>query len=469
MARIYFDPALDARATRRLPPSAIEGLPLDLVRTRLEDVQRQRLIPFLGAGASLPSRRAASPRPEGRHPSRQDLEATFRDYNIDQPIQLFFLEAAIRVAQLMGSNQPEAANLSEAPSSWELASLLAKALDIDSFEPYGEALMDLIDGDSDADSENAAENVRLRACTDVVAEVARLMGLHRSVPQLLTVASYFNARDRMIGLLYRRFQRVTIANPIHKLLADSAHRFVDARNRTDPMFQDKRDFVIITTNYDSLIESELDRTRVPTCVVTVDPSSQMMIDFTANTQQYLGLTNADFDGLKKRYTEDERRSLQGIERVGGPVQQTQVFTPKKFQLANKSHSLAMVYKIHGSLEQRTLRSRDADGLVISDHDYVEFIQNNGSGNELIPAYITSRLMESRLLFLGYSFSDWNVRGLYRHFLRNRKIRAGVPSPEALERDFIVMRSFGKTDDLFFELWDVSVMIVDLDNFARTLA
>jgi hypothetical protein len=132
----------------------------------------------------------------------------------------------------------------------------------------------------------------------------------------------------------------------------------------------------------------------------------------------------------------------------------------------------MVYKIHGSLEKGVLAARDADGLVISDHDYVEFIQHNGPGNDLIPAYINARLSESRLLFLGYSFSDWNVRGLYRYFLRHRRSKSAIPSPEERgrdrERDFIVMKSFGKTDELFFEQWDVSVIIADLEKFARGL-
>jgi hypothetical protein len=394
----------------------------------------------------------------------------FRDYNIEHPLQFAFLEAAVMIAQLLRPQPEDVVNPAQAPSSWELANMLAEALHIEPFEPYGEALMDLLQG---GEPDCAMDNARLRTCTSLVHEVARLIGLHRSVPQLLTVASYFNARDSMIGLLYNRFQQVTASNTIHKVLADSAYRFVEARNNPAPPVGDKRDFVIITTNYDTLIESELDRAQVPTCVVTVDITTfQVMIDFTDNTQQFLGLNDREFDTLKRRYTEDERRVLQGVENAAVGPQREAIFTPKKFTLANKTHSLAMVYKIHGSLEKGVLAARDSDGLVISDHDYVEFIQHNGPGNDLIPAYINARLSESRLLFLGYSFSDWNVRGLYRYFLRHRRSKSAIPSPEErgreLERDFIVMRSFGKTDELFFEHWDVSVIIADLEKFARGL-
>jgi SIR2-like domain len=474
MARIHYDPGLSPRTKLRLPPDAIGELPLDLVRTRLKDVQRQRLIPFLGAGASLPPNRPAKPALQVRRPTLAELQSKFHDYNIGKPIQFAFLEAALVIAQLLGHHQhEEAVNLTEAPSSWELANILAQALHIQPFEPYGEALMDLLqDDDNGSPNDNRRE-----ICSELVREVARLMGLNRSVPQLLSVASYFNARDRMIGLLYNRFRQVKASNAIHKVLTDYAYQFVDARNKPQPSSNDKpidkRDFVIITTNYDTLIESELDRAQVPTCIVTVDIATcQVMIDFTENTQTYLGLDKADFETLKKRYREDEKRVLQDISNAAvGPLKDA-IFTPKKFTLTNKTHSLAMVYKIHGSLERGALAARDEDGLVISDHDYVEFIQHNGPGNDLIPAYITARLSESRLLFLGYSFSDWNVRGLYRYFLRHRRTRSGTSSPEQVgrerERDFIVMRSFGKTDELFFEQWDVSVMIVDLDTLAGHL-
>jgi SIR2-like domain len=495
MARVYYDPDSSLSVRRWLPGSAVSGLPIEEIKLRLKDVQRQRLVPFLGAGASLSSRdkNIKADKPSIVRPDSAKLQQICDDFNLQDPIQRLFINAALQVAQLLRSPNSDNTDLTEAPSSWELAKLLANDLHVEPFLAIGEALMSLVEK-REGDPENIVTDVRARDYIEIVKRCARLLGLQTSVPQLLAIASFHNSRDDMIGLLSNRFQNVSVTNSLHSLLAECAHDFVATRNNAIADVDDKKDFVIITTNYDCLIEKALDSAEVPACVVTVtaDPTLRVVINFSPNSQRYLGLSTESFNALKKKYTEDERLTQSQVTSapaIGNavsppanlvtlaPIQNAKplaldapkMFAPKKFQLANKTHSLAMVYKIHGSLEQRLLAPSSTDGMVISDHDYVEFIQRNGFGNDLIPAYIFSRLMESRLLFLGYSFADWNVRGLYRYFLRNRQLFKGaVDTPAAGERDFIIMRSFHDTDRLFFQNWDVSVLVVDLNRFAGSI-
>src|SRR5579871_6848821 len=114
MARIHFDPDLSARIKRGLPPDAIGELPLDLVKNRLRDVQRQRLIPFLGAGTSLPPGGEVRTKPTIKKPSHPELDSMFRGYNIDHPLQFAFLEAALVVAQLLKPRPADPINLTQA-------------------------------------------------------------------------------------------------------------------------------------------------------------------------------------------------------------------------------------------------------------------------------------------------------------------------------------------------------------------
>jgi hypothetical protein len=106
--------------------------------------------------------------------------------------------------------------------------------------------------------------------------------------------------------------------------------------------------------------------------------------------------------------------------------------------------------------------------VISDQDYVRFIQLN---NKNIPTYVANRARTGGLMFLGYSFGDWNVRTLYEHFVRSRyasdDARQLVPD-ELRNRDYVVLRSYEDCDAYFFRPWDVSVLVTDLNDLVDAL-
>ncbi len=130
----------------------------------------------------------------------------------------------------------------------------------------------------------------------------------------------------------------------------------------------------------------------------------------------------------------------------------------------------MVYKIHGC---PLMDNRGSfDNIVISDQDYVRFIQDNGQRNCLVPAYVQNVMGPAALFFLGYSFSDWNVRSLYRNFLKDRhriQSEKQIDPDETTDRDYIVLRSYEPGDDHFFRQWDVSVLVTDLEQLAAALA
>ena len=448
MAELYYHPKHKA-----IRPGGRAFLPIKTVRRRLEATERQRLIPFLGAGASLRPAPAPSLAPPARRPSSEALDRICAEHDIRDPEARRFVEIALQFAQLVEQRNALIENEDPqlAPSSWQLARRLADTLSLEPLRPVSETLKGVLNEGPGRDD-----------YLEVVKNVAGVMGLSRSVPQLLTVASYFNKkqdREELVQTLVDRFARVRHVTPIQQVVGDCAKSFVDAQNCRPPGAE-RNDYLIITTNYDQLMELHLTERQVPTCVLRVDRKSRVLIDFMPGTQDFLRLTRDQFAELQRTYREDEYQAAYR--------------KASQFCLANKTQSLAMVYKIHGcpvSDEQYHL-----DNVVISDQDYVMFIQKNGPNNELIPAYVRTRAMSSGFLFLGYSFSDWNVRSLYQQFVKSREDSHKPEAPLADElsledgedADYIVMRGYEDSDEYFFQKWTVSVLVTDLDDFAAAL-
>ena len=455
MSELYYHPSLKA-----IRQGGRAFLPIKTLRRRLDAVDRQRLIPFLGAGASLPSIAATPLTPPTKRPSADTLTRLYADLEISDAGAQRFVEVALQFAQLVEQRNAlvDSEDPQRAPSSWQLARRLAETLSLEPLRPLGNRLRGLLNETPGRDD-----------YLDVVKNVAGVMGLSRSVPQLLTVASYFNKprdREELVHNLVERFAHVRHVTPIQEVVGACARQFVDAQNAL-PRTSEKDDYLIITTNYDQLIEQNLTDLQVPTCVLRVDrKSSRVFIDFMPGSQDFLKLTRDQFAEFERTYKEDDFQS---------PHRQA-----SQFCLSNKSHAVAMVYKIHGCPVSDD--RYQADNVVISDQDYVMFIQKNGLNNELIPAYVRKRAMYAGFLFLGYSFSDWNVRSLYKQFVRSREDSHRLATPPPMEEqltaaggaddeedeDYIVMRSYDDEDDYFFQQWRVSVLVSELDEFAAAL-
>jgi hypothetical protein len=114
----------------------------------------------------------------------------------------------------------------------------------------------------------------------------------------------------------------------------------------------------------------------------------------------------------------------------------------------EQHSIAEIYKIHGSCEQ-------PESLVLTKDDYDEFDRNN----PYLAAKLITIFLEHPVVFLGYSIRDQNVRGILRQVIRcldsdrleqlsNRLIfveRDKDPNlPEISYREFDIMGGSGKS-------------------------
>jgi hypothetical protein len=128
--------------------------------------------------------------------------------------------------------------------------------------------------------------------------------------------------------------------------------------------------LIITTNYDDLIERAL---RLRGCKFDV----------------VIHTTNPDLGDRILWQAHDKE----------APVE----VSPNKLDI--DLEAVTVIYKMHGTIDRR-LPARDQ--YVITEDDYVDFLVRM-TKNKAIPAIFAEPFQSSHFLFLGYSLRDWNLR------------------------------------------------------------
>jgi hypothetical protein len=166
--------------------------------------------------------------------------------------------------------------------------------------------------------------------------------------------------------------------PLHLLLADVANNLM-----------------IVTTNYDTLLEQAFDAAGKPYDVVVYPADNE---DFTNGV-------------LWWEHGAVEPRKLK----------------PNQIDpaLLGKTN---IIYKMHGSVRRDAERW---DSFVITEEDYVTFLYRMRNA---VPAAFRSYFSERAFLFLGYALRDWNLRLLLKQ-VNNPKMRswAILNEPSFFER------------------------------------
>ncbi|MCC4347425.1 SIR2 family protein [Limosilactobacillus reuteri] len=113
-----------------------------------------------------------------------------------------------------------------------------------------------------------------------------------------------------------------------------------------------------------------------------------------------------------------------------------------------------IYKIHGS-------TTDPKSIVITKEDYDEYDKNS----VLISAKILSSMIDSPIIFLGYSLQDRNIRNLLSDF--SKQLPAEDPRKSA-NRIFVINRKENEKalDERIYTLEDsnITCTLIDTDNY-----
>jgi SIR2-like domain len=412
------------------PAIAYDGIAADFFTSPAD--RTQKMVPFLGAGASL------GPRPEWKEPPAHYPDAAITQSVIDtlglSGTSRRFMELAVRLASKIQDSEQSALNgqvrpdpvlvaqkAKYPPSASELSAALAFRSKFDGFERPRQRVASVLTAND-------------RELVELLRWIAELTEIGPAVPPLLSVASYYEytlQRSRLWRDLRSIFENKTTPTRTHWLTARAAEHHLSLRPR--------KDYLIITTNYDRLMEIALEKTGVPFCVMTVGSIDQYVdVVFSANMRDFLELTPNEFASLKQEHSRKYARNFS-------------LDVPKP---------IVIVYKLHGCLFPE---EPERDSVVLSDEDYIRYLMQMYDAAGVIPSEITRQMASAAFLFLGYSFSDWNVRGMYKAIVKQRSAAQakGVS-------DFAVVRDFSAYESAFSREGNgrIHLLVTDLARFAR---
>jgi hypothetical protein len=191
--------------------------------------------------------------------------------------------------------------------------------------------------------------------------------------------------------------------------------------------------VIMTTNYDDLMERAFEHAELKYHVLTY------MAD----------LVERGEDAGKFLHWTPERKPVL-IDNA-----------EKYFDLDNDQYPVLI--KIHGNVDRLTVRETTDeflkyDSYVITEDHYIEYLTSLDI-MELLPKSIGAIISQSSFLFLGYALRDWNLRVILRRLWHARPL--GFPS-------WAVIKGPEDFDETYWRKRDVTMIDMDLADYAEKL-
>jgi hypothetical protein len=175
------------------------------------------------------------------------------------------------------------------------------------------------------------------------------------------------------------------------------------------------------------------------------------------------IVTTNYDRLMEQALEDIQKPHKLIVQ---PIKGFDVAAQKDLQDELVQHTGLIVYKIHGTFprEEANAKKQDKDPfsrVIITEDDYIEFLTVVGIENMGVPNLIKEKMVDSTLLFLGYSLEDWDFRTIFKGLIES------LP-PRAQRKSFAIQKD---PPDFWVEFWkrkNVEIYNVDLYEFAEAL-
>lgn len=179
------------------------------------------------------------------------------------------------------------------------------------------------------------------------------------------------------------------------------------------------------------------------------------------------LVTANYDRLLERALEKTAASVTDSEKPYELViQPVKGFTDKEQKNIQKRLSATqkpIIYKIHGSFgdtNNQTAYKEDST-LVLTEEDYIQFLSIVGRQDLGVPNLIKDKMIDSTILFLGYSLQDWDFRTIFKTLIE--------PLPEKQRpKSFAIQKN---PPDFWVDYWKgkkVTIIEKDLYEFATEL-
>jgi hypothetical protein len=121
---------------------------------------------------------------------------------------------------------------------------------------------------------------------------------------------------------------------------------------------------------------------------------------------------------------------------------------------NPKRERPVLFKMHGSLNRQDWQQ---DFFMITEEHYLDFL---GRPKGLIPSMLSTIMRSSSFLFLGYGLRDWNIRLMLRKLMKTR-------GSERV-KSWAVVKSASLAEKRLWGHHDITIFEVDLNVFAREL-
>jgi hypothetical protein len=248
----------------------------------------------------------------------------------------------------------------------------------------------------------------LPTTAELAGHIAEMAGLPADIdPDLAAIAEYHAVeaadREALHTELHEIFDDDYELAPLHRLLA-----------------RVERPLLIVTTNYDDLVERALG-----------DRPFDLVVHRTS-------------EGVLWRPHRDRPREV--------PVQDLEV----------DPDTTTIVYKIHGTAFRGDSRQ---DQYVITEDDYLEFLGRMTNVETIVPPPINEAFQRRRFLFLGYGLHDWNIRVILNRLQRHLRSKEHTD-----RRSWAIDHAPAELDQALWSHRGVKVYKVELGVFVeRVLA
>jgi SIR2-like domain len=179
--------------------------------------------------------------------------------------------------------------------------------------------------------------------------------------------------------------------------------------------------LIVTTNYDDVLERAFRQEREPFDLVTYDAEGQYRGKFTHRPHQ---------------------------------AEPRTIFEPNSYYDL-VTDKLSVVLKIHGAVD-RDDESRDS--YVITEDHYIDYLARTDV-SKLFPVTLVRTLRRSHCLFLGYSLRDWNLRVILNRIWGDETLRS---------KSWAIQRNPDRLDKELWNRRDVMILDVPLEAYVEGL-
>jgi hypothetical protein len=234
-------------------------------------------------------------------------------------------------------------------------------------------------------------------------------------PDLARVSQYVSlmtGTGGLFGALHELFDRDYEPTALHRLFAELPSLLRD--KHLPPRYQ-----LIVSTNYDDLLERAFQRASEPFDLVTY-------------------ISEGEARG-KFAHTNPE-----GVVRV--------IDIPNQYRDLSLDRR-TIILKIHGAVN-RAVPDGEGDSYVITEDHYIDYLTRTDLAN-LVPVTLTAKLRKSHFLFLGYGLRDWNLRVILHRIAGEQRLNY---------KSWAIQRAPTSLDQKFWGRRDVDILDIDIARY-----